>query len=128
MATSAAPTPLRSSNIIDVLEGASEYVYVPFRGADDPGQVLQDLADGETLESVTVTQPATLAVTGEAVGATALVWQGRTLAADSYVRMTVAGGTSPVANTIYEITVLAVTSEGRTIGRIVRVRWIADPN
>lgn len=128
MATSAAPTPLRSSNIIDILEGSSEYIYVPFRGADDPGQVLQDLADGETLESVTVTQPATLAVTGEAVGATALTWQGRTLAADQYVRLTVAGGTSPVANTIYEITVLAVTSEGRTVGRIVRVRWIADPN
>jgi len=128
MTTSSAPTPLRSSNVIDILEGATEFVYVPFRAADDSGQVLQDLADGETLSSATVTQPATLSITGEAVGSTAKTWQGRTLAANCYVRMTVAAGTSPVANTIYEITVLATTSEGRTIGRIVRVRIIADPN
>ncbi len=128
MTTTNSPPRFVSSNIIDIGEGETEFVYVPFREADASANVVGDLVDGEELESATVDGPATLAVSSAVVGSTDLTAFDSRLVAGRYVRFTVDEGTSPVDRTIYTVTVLAVTSEGRTIRRDVRIRWISAVN
>ena len=126
--TNNAPARFVSSNIIDIGHGETEFIYVPFREADASANVIGDIVTGETISSVSLSAPTTLSTSGAIVGSEDLTDFDSRLAIGKYVRFTVAGGTAPVANTVYTVTVLAVTSEGRTIRRDVRIRWVAAAN